>query len=285
MHPDQPPGYMPTGSGQNGGNPQSVPPSAVGTNPGYQSILQAKPKGGTRKVFGVLLFLFAVVPLLGTALTAYKTIESATEQNSNDAFIPKAWHNLSSDDIFPARLASRTVGNDANIWARQGIAKGTSCKEAFSADFAGNVMADRCKYVLRATYTDVSGEMVATIGLVVAQSPADADAISSKVETIQSNAVGADRAPTVRPFAVPGTQAADWSEKMAIGGASNQVFMPDSPYAVTITTGPADPARPVGRLPQPWTFIGYEERSPYRKTAQTLAEIYAGDLRRTVLGK
>lgn len=180
MHPDQSPGYMPTGSGQNGGNPQSVPPSALGTSPGYQPILQAKPKGGTRKVFGVLLLLFAVLPLLGTALTAYKTYESATEQNSNDAFIPKAWHNLSSEDIFPARLASKTVGNDANIWARQGIAKGTSCKEAFSADFARTVLADRCKYVLRATYTDVSGEMVATIGLVVAQSTADADAISSR---------------------------------------------------------------------------------------------------------
>ncbi|MFF7951700.1 hypothetical protein [Streptomyces griseorubiginosus] len=251
----------------------------------YQPTPQAKSKGGARKVFGILLVLFAVIPLLGTALTVYKTVQSSKERNSNDAFIPKAWHNLQSDDIFPARITSETVGSDASVWARQGISKNTSCEAAFTADLARDVTANGCKVVLRATYTDLSGEIAATIGLVVADSPAAANAVDSKIERIQSDAAGSDRAPTVRPFAVPGTQAADWSEKMGIGGASAQVFMPDSPYAVTITTGPTDPARPVGQLPEPWTFIGWEERHPYRETAQALAAIYAEDLRRTVLGK
>ncbi|MFF7074782.1 hypothetical protein [Streptomyces pseudovenezuelae] len=251
----------------------------------YQPTPQAKSKGGTRRVFGILLILFGIIPLLGTALTVYKTIQSSRERNSNDAFIPKAWHNLQSDEIFPARLTSETVGNDASVWARQGISKNTSCGAAFTADLARDMTANGCKVVLRATYTDLSGEMAATIGLVVADSPAAANAVDSKIERIQSDAVGSGRAPTVRPFTVPGTQAADWSEKMGIGGASTQVFMPDSPYAVTITTGPTDPARPVGQLPEPWTFIGWEERQPYRKTAQALATIYAEDLRRTVLGK
>ncbi|MET7689645.1 hypothetical protein ABZT06_16985 [Streptomyces sp. NPDC005483] len=229
--------------------------------------------------------MFGIIPLLGTALVIFKTVQGSTDQNSNDAFIPVAWHNLRSDEIFPDRFTSKTVGDDARVWARQGIAEGASCKEAFSADFSADVMAGRCKFALRATYTDVSGEMAATIGLVVANTPADAEMIESKIERIQSDAVASGRAPTVQPFAVRGTQAAAWAGKMGIGGAARQIYMPDSPYTVTVTTGPTDPARTVGQLPEPWTFIGFEERLPYRNTAQALAAIYADDLRRTVLGK
>lgn len=285
VHSSQPPGYTPPGSSAYGGFPQGASPTSPEVPyPSYQSTPPTKPKGRARKTVGILLMVFGVFPLLGSALTVYKTIQDSKEQNSNDAFIPKAWHNLRSDDIFPARFTSRTVGDDSKVWARQGIAEGASCKEAFSTDFSGNV-ADGCKFVLRATYTDVAGEMVATIGLVVANTPAAAEAIESRIERIQSDAVGSERAPTVRPFAVPGTQAAAWSEKMGIGGAATQVYMPDSPYTVTITTGPTDPARPVGHLPEPWAFIGFEERAPYRNTAKALAAIYADDLRRTVLGK
>ncbi|AZQ37789.1 hypothetical protein EJ357_33600 [Streptomyces cyaneochromogenes] len=254
-------------------------------SPTYRSTPPAKPKGRARKVVGVLLLVFCVLPLLGTALTVYKTIKSAKEQNSNDEFIPKAWHNLRSDEIFPARIATDSTVGGAKIWARQGIAKESSCKEAFPADFADNVMESSCKLVLRATYTDLGGDMAATIGLVVAKSSGTAKVIDAKISKEQSEGVGEARLPTVLPFAVPGTQTADWGEKAGIGGASAQVFLPDSPYTVTTTTGPTDPARSVGQLPEPWGFVGYEERYPYRDVAKALATIYASDLRRTVLGK
>ncbi|MBA4864412.1 hypothetical protein H1V43_24265 [Streptomyces sp. PSKA54] len=254
--------------------------------PAYQPVPPAKPKGRARKVFGVLLVVFGVLPLLGAALTVYQNFKNAKQQNSNDAFIPKAWHNLKSDELFPDRLTHETVDGKSHMWARQGIAKETSCKEAFPADFVNNVMADRCKFVLRATYTDLGGEMAATIGLVVAGSPDQAREIVSEIDKDQSEKLTKVHVPTVRPFAVPGTPAAEWSEAMGIGGASEQVFMvPESPYAVTITIGPTDPSRSVGQLPEPWDLMAHREKRPYRGVAENLANIYAQDLQRTVQGK
>jgi hypothetical protein len=247
----------------------------------YQSAPSGKPKGGVRKFFGILLCLFAVLPLLGAALTVYKAIQNAQDRNSNDAFVPKAWHNLRSDELFPDRLVHQSADSDVQLWARQGI----SCKEAFPAGYADNVMADSCKLVLRATYIDPGGDMAATIGLVVAKSPAQATEIESEINEDQSEGLRETRVPTVRPFAVSGTAAAGWSDGMAFGGASKQIFIPDSPYTVAVTVGPTDSARAVGQLPDPWDFLGYQEKYPYRDVAKTLAHSYADDLRKTVLGK
>lgn len=255
------------------------------TAPAYQPASPGKPKGGVRKFFGILLCLFAVLPLLGASLTVYKALQNAQDRNSNDAFVPKAWHNLRSDEIFPDQLVHKAAGGDIQLWARQGISKGTSCTEAFPAGYADSVMADSCKRVLRATYIDPGGDMAATIGLVVANSPAQATEIESEINEDQSEGLRETRFSTVRPFAVSGTAVAGWSDDMAIGGASGSIFIPDSPYTVAVTVGPTDSARTVGQLPDPWDFLGYQEKYPYRDVAKTLADSYARDLRKTVLGK
>lgn len=263
-----------------------MPPYSPGVaGPAYQPGPPGKPKGGVRKFFGILLCLFAVLSLLGTALTVYKTIQNSRDLNSNDEFIPKAWHNLPSDELFPDRLVHEAASGDVQLWARQGIAEGTSCEEAFPDGYADNVMADGCKSVLRATYVDPGSDMAATIGLVVANSPAHATEIEAEIQEDQSEGLRETRVPTVRPFTVSGTAAADWSDDMAVGGASEQIFMTDSPYTVAVTVGPIDPTRAVGQLPEPWDFLGYQEKYPYRDVAKTLATSYAGDLRKTVLGK
>lgn len=242
-----------------------------------------KPKRRARTVFGVALIVFGVLPLLGAAFAVYRNFTNARQQNSNDAFIPKAWHNLKSDQLFPDRLTHSTAYGRNEMWARQGIAHGTSCKEAFPEGFVNNVMAGRCKVVLRATYTDLGGKMAATFGLVVAGSPHQAGEIVSQINQDQSEKIDTVHMPTVRPFPVPGTAAAEWSDGMGIGGASSKVFMvPESPYAVTVTVGPTDPARSVGHLPEPWGLMAHREKRPYLGIAQSLVSIYAGEVQRTV---
>ncbi|NEY31203.1 hypothetical protein GTU99_03105 [Streptomyces sp. PRKS01-65] len=226
------------------------------------------------------------MPLLGAAFAVYRNFTNARQQDSNDAFISKAWHNLKSDQIFPDRLTRVTAYGRSEMWARQGIAKGTACEEAFPDGFVNDVMADRCKVVLRATYTDLGGKMAATFGLVVAGSPDQSREIVSQINQDQSEKIDTVHMPTVRPFPVPGTVAAEWSDGMGIGGASSKVFMvPESPYAVTVTVGPIDPSRSVGRLPEPWDLMAHREKRPYLGVAQHLVSIYAGEVQRTVQGQ
>src|SRR4051812_11292077 len=91
VHSSQPPGYTPPGSSAYGGFPQGASPASPELPyPAYQSTPPDKSKGRARKTFGILLIVFGVFPLLGSALTAYKTIQESKEQNSNDAFIPEA---------------------------------------------------------------------------------------------------------------------------------------------------------------------------------------------------
>ncbi|MEU0744214.1 hypothetical protein [Streptomyces sp. NPDC006134] len=265
-----------------------APPGAAPEMPGPlpQAVPPGKPRGRVRKIFGVLLILIGVVPLLGAGFTVFKNFQNAAQRDSNDAFIPAAWHNMASDELFPDRLTWITTAGTHQLWVRQGIAeKADSCEDTFTEYLVRKALKDRCKLVLRATYTDLGSEMTATIGLVVAGSVDDALSIASSIERGQSEASNSLRVPTVRPLAVPGTPAAEWSDDMAFGGAAQKLFTAGSPYLVAVTTGPTDSARSVGELPEPWDVMAHREKQPYRSMAEALAWVYAEDLDRRMRGK
>jgi hypothetical protein len=255
--------------------PQGAPP------PYYQPAPAGKPKGGARKVFGILLIVFGALPLLAGAAIAVKAFINAGQQQSNPAFAAKSWHNLRTDQIFPDYLSDLSINDKSQGWSRQGIAKETSCTEAFRSDFAKSAEDAGCTTALRATYVDIGGTMAATIGIAVAGSYRQASDLAKEYDW------AANPGPLVYPVAVPGTPAASWNKALAMsGGAAVVGLSTDSlPYAVAITVGPADSARAFGTLPGEWSTDAKDEKTTYWSVGSELISAYGRTLPLIVEGK
>jgi hypothetical protein len=261
---------------------QQAPPAHYQqTPPGYQQVPPAKPKGGGRKVAGILLMVFGVLPLLLSGAVVVKTFSNAQQQIPNNAFAATAWHNLRTDEIFPDHLAISTVGDNAQGWSRQGIAKEGSCAEAFRKDLAEAAAGDGCTTALRATYVDIGGTMAATIGVGVVGSYQQAGDLADQFDW------ASDPGPMVYPVAVAGTPAAQWNKDLAMKGGTATVGLSTNspPYFAAITVGPTDGSRSVGKLPGEWASDGKSEGTTYWHVASQLVTAYANQFDETMVGR
>jgi hypothetical protein len=196
-----------------------------------------------------VLLALGILPLLAGIGIEANNFRNAQQQVPNNDFVPKAWHNLESDQIFPDYLTNTSSPANTGGWSRQGIAREATCEEALLEDFKKAAQAAGCKTVLMATYVDSSGSIAATVGLVVLDSPENAETLGAQFSSTT------DQGPLVHPVGFPKTAADDW---VAVAGAAHYFHTEDvSPYLLAISIGTTEAPRSAGDLPEPWA---YQER-------------------------
>lgn len=155
----------------------------------------------------------------------------------------RRWRALSAGQIFPAAVAYKIPGQavnssqalvmDAN---RLAISSATGCASGVSGGAATVLAANHCSALLRATYLDSSGSMVATVGVAVLP---DSQAASAAARALTAH--GQDLALAVRALPVAGTVAS----RFADGQRQLSDIESAGPYVILTTAGFTDGRRQV----------------------------------------
>lgn len=257
--------------------------------PGVATPLPPQPKKNTgRNCLTAFLGIVGGLALLaGGALTAH-TVSNANQDIPNrSGYGPVMWRNEPVDKLFPKTLGPKTdsqsgADDPKNAeWHRLGISPRTDCAEGLTGALAAEAKKRGCKAVLRATYTDPTGNLVATVALIVLPKVDDPeDGMGAFFDAQQDK-----RTPGhgVKTFPVPDSLAADWKDANRNGSDGVQVGGPSLPYAVAVSAGSVD-GRKAGRLPGEWgrtQLDAKSDRMPWREAAATLADdlnLHLGDL-------
>jgi len=239
-------------------------------------------KGTARKIIGSLIGVFGVLGMLGGGALVAHAYSNSRQSIANSAYGPTLWRNETVEKLFPA-----TVGNTPNYtyevsdkkvaqWSRMGVSQDTSCAKGLSGETKETAEKLGCKAVLRATYVDLTGEMVATVAIVVLPEGGSGQEMGEYLDK-QEHADVPDAA--VVPYAVPGTPAAKWRENRRNGMGGYALGGENLPYAVAVTAGAVD-GRTSGNLPG--DFGGYgandEDRKPWMDAAHAVSEIFYTNL-------
>ncbi|MEV4497419.1 hypothetical protein AB0J84_17175 [Micromonospora arborensis] len=250
--------------------PQPATPNAEGGRSGRK-----------RRILGTLTIVFGVLPLLAAGGLAFAAVKNHRIQTGNDAFIPAAWHNLRTDEIFPDLLREpSTGGQQAPGWVRQGIVKDSDCKKALMPRLASVAVENGCTTVLRATYVDAGGEAAATVALCVLGSNDQARTIERSGLSVVADHPG----PMVVPVAVPKTAAAGWRTSLGYGGGTMSPTL-FGPYLAAITVGPTDPDRRYANLPGEWKSSGQPESLVYQSLSTDLLFAFSHSFDKAVDGR
>ncbi|MEU7763769.1 hypothetical protein AB0B25_01390 [Nocardia sp. NPDC049190] len=227
-----------------------------------------KPKGG--KISGIILIVLGVFPLLLSCAILVNGSINARQVTTNDAFAAVAWHNLTSDEIFPDYLTDRYTHDTLQGWSRQGIATETSCAEAFRQDFSDVLDDAGCKTALRATYVDISGTVALTLGVAVVSSYDEAYAVNQEFNW------SAGPGPLVNPVAVANTPAASWNKNLAMVGGAELVGLSTTspPYLAAISVGPVDDSRTWTSLPDQWSYAAKSQQGIFRNVSSQVLGAY-----------
>jgi len=197
-----------------------------------------------RRRFAVFSLLL-VVSLAGLAVAAVgvaravlpRQFTAAQRRQISNWEMQRRWRDLPAGTIFPASVSYTVPANVLNTGSltlhaqRVAISPAASCAGAFDPA-AGSVLARHgCSTVLRATYLDASGSMVATIAVAVLPGSTAASAAYGGLP-----ATGAGSPGPALAYAVPGTAAAGF------GDAQRQLSsgVVAGPYLILSTAGFAD---------------------------------------------
>lgn len=235
-----------------------------------------------------MLSVFGALGLLGGgALAAHAYSNSQRSVPNADAYGPVLWRNETTGTLFP-----ETVGEPPNYqfeasdekvaqWNRLGVSEDTSCSAGLSG--GAEQLAEKldCEAVLRATYIDLTGEMVATVAIIVL--PAGGSAAEEMGEYLfdqsyEDPAFEEQANLAVVPLAVQRTLAEKWQEgrRNGLGGAG---LGGNLPYAVAVTTGAVD-GRIAGDLPGDFgSYGGSDDYLPWRDAADNLGRTFQIHLR------
>jgi hypothetical protein len=165
---------------------------------------------------------------------------TAAQQRRIEAWeIAKRWRALPEGAIFPATVSYRLSGDvldggqGLSLRARRlGVSTAARCSRG-AGPAAAHVL-DRygCAAVLRATYADSTGSLVATVGVAVLSDSAGAAAAGHKLAGSEPG----DQVGTVRPAPVSGTLASrfDNAQRQLSWGTHT------GPYVILTTVGYAD---------------------------------------------
>ena len=187
-------------------------------------------------VAGLAGLAFAAVGIAHAVLPRQFT--AAQRRQISDWEMERRWRELTTGKIFPAAVSYTVPGTDFNGGSdltlqaqRLVIGQTTSCASAFDPA-AGSLLARHgCSTVLRATYLDASGSIVATIAVAVLPGTTAASAAYDAL-----GATGASAPGPALALAVPGTPAAgfDDDERQLSSGVAA------GPYVILATAGFAD---------------------------------------------
>jgi hypothetical protein len=151
--------------------------------------------------------------------------------------VARRWRALPESAIFPATVPYRLPasalygsGSLALTAHRLGVSTPASCASGASPATARILGQYRCTALLRATYSDSSGSMVATVGVAVLSGTSAASTAEGKLAHGHSSVQG------VRPAAVPGTLAARFGDRQR----QMSVNAHAGPYLILATVGYAN---------------------------------------------
>lgn len=143
------------------------------------------------------------------------------------------WRTKPVEQLFPATIA------DGSQYLRLGVAAAAGCDvlpKDFGAELAKAAPDTKCVKVLRATYTDVTQTVFATVGVVVIDGTADARQKVWRQWTPDADSRKPELMPSV--FAVPGTAAAGLADDQR--AVWNSQASADGSYLVYVVSAFAD---------------------------------------------
>jgi hypothetical protein len=202
-----------------------------------------------RRRFGVFI-LVLVVALGGLAFAAVgiahavlpRQFTAAQRRQISDWEMARRWRVLAAGKIFPASVAYTVPGADLNDTngltlqaQRLAIGPSASCAGAFDPAASRVLSQHGCSAVLRATYLDASGSMVATVVVAVLPGSGAAQAVYGGLPGTAAGEPGPAQA-----FPVPGTPAGGF------GDAERRLssLSATGPYVILSTAGFTDGRSP-----------------------------------------
>ncbi|MBO0830865.1 MAG: hypothetical protein J2P28_09835 [Actinobacteria bacterium] len=200
-------------------------------------------RGARRPGRYVLFGLLLVLGLSGLAVAAIgiahgmlpRQFTAAQRRQITDWEMARRWRALTAGEIFPAAVSYTVSAGDLNATTgltlraqRLAISPAEGCSKAFDTAADRVLSQHRCTSVLRATYVDSSGSMVATIAVAVLPTGATASSVVGELAGASNGAAG-----SLQAFAVPGTPAAGFTD------ADRQVSraIGAGPYLILATAG------------------------------------------------
>lgn len=155
------------------------------------------------------------------------------------------WRWLDAGKIFPATVSYKTTQGASTRAALVGIAPQAPCPKALDKATAKTVDKSGCETMLRATYADQSGTVLATVGVAVMKSESAANVADSNLDSSASSGL--------YPVAFPGTVSGAFSAQ----GREVMSEQATGRYLIFSVTGFAD-----GRKSSPGSASSLSVSSP-----------------------
>jgi hypothetical protein len=246
MSQPEPSGDWPPGFGFDSRYSPATPPAFAAGPPGPPGPPDAGSRLARRRrrfaVFTVLL----VCALAGLAFAAVgiahgllpRQFTASQRRQISDWEMERRWRALPAGKTFPASVSYTVPATDLNSGGgltltaqRLAISPAASCAGSFDSAASSILARHGCTTVLRATYLDASGSMVATIAVAVLPGTSAAAAVYAVLP-----ATGAGSPGPALSYPVPGTAAASF------GDAQRQLSsgITAGPYVILSTAGFAD---------------------------------------------
>ncbi|WP_277348230.1 hypothetical protein [Streptomyces zingiberis] len=172
----------------------------------------------------------------GTWLTGGSGERSADESRFDAA--RALWHSVPVDRIFPRTLEGEGAGPGSTdrTWVRVAVARDGDCAEAFDPLLADVLSPVGCERLLRATYVDVTGTTLTTVGVVVTRAgPAVSEELRDRFE---EEGLGGRRDLIPRPYAPESSPAAGFGDRQR--GSWTVRVLTDLPAVVYAVSGFTD---------------------------------------------
>ena len=230
------PGPAVAGTGDGAAGPGMVGPEPV--EPGGR--VAERRRMAKRYWLGAVAALVAGGALAAATVAATSSASSARAKPAavpssqlQDQAVRALWRTKPVEQLFPATVAA------GSQYVRLGVANGSGCEvlpKGFVTELGKAAPQTRCVKVLRATYTDVTQTVFATVGIVVIDGAATDRGKLWRNWTPDADSRRPELLPSV--FAVPGTAAAKWSDEQRTVWNSQAAV--DGSYLVYVVAAFAD---------------------------------------------
>lgn len=194
----------------------------------------------------IALIIIGILALAGGAagltLELTRPATPAEAQAAATAEVASRWERMPAGQIFPSQLSYLDSADFSVHLTRSGIARAAGCAQVIDPSVARVLTQNGCLTVLRASYVDPTGTMVATVGIAVFPSSAAA------ARAAQASSFGDSAG--LEAFSVPGTAASGFGngQRQTFGGTYPQhepyIFLASAGFTDgrTRTPGLAEPA-------------------------------------------
>jgi hypothetical protein len=224
-------------------NPAYPPQPAYPRQPGYpqppshtpqqvQAAQSPAPRPRGRLVLAIVLLAIGVAgagggaTVLGLEVTRHATTAEAAAAGQQE--VATLWERLPAGQIFPRQVPYLGAAGSTGKAVLVGIAPASSCTTAVDPDLVAPLSSTGCTTMLRATYIDPTGTVIATVGLAAMGTAQAASGAAA--------AIGGNTTSGLRALSFPGTVSSNFTP-----GARVQFGVgAHGPYLTMYTAGYVD---------------------------------------------